>query len=55
METRRVADKRHRKTTRGMKRKAANYDAKRSRAALMVAIAALVVVGFAVFIGTLDL
>ena len=51
-EIRRVADKHHRKTTRGMKKKAANYDAKRSRANLIVAIAALVTIGVAVLIGT---
>ncbi len=51
-EIRRVADKHHRKTTRGMKKNAANYDAKRSRANLIVAIAALVTIGVAVLVGT---
>jgi len=52
LETRRVTDKRHRKTTLGMKEKAATYEAKRSSSKVILAIAALVMIGFAAFIFT---
>ena len=55
LETRRVADKRHRKTTLGMKKKAANYEAKRSLKKRIFAIAAVVMIGVGAFIGTQDL
>ena len=55
VEVRRVADKRHRKTTRGMKKKAIDYGAQRSRAKLIAATAALALIGVAALIGTQDL
>lgn len=55
VEVRRVADRRHRKTTRGMKKKAIDYGAQRSRAKLIAATAALAMIGIAALIGTQDL
>jgi hypothetical protein len=54
LEGRRVIDKRHRKTTLGMKEKAANYQAKRSSAKRFLAIAVVVMIGVAAFIGAQD-
>ena len=55
LEGRRVADKRHRKATRGMKEKAVNYQARHSSTKLILAIAAVVMIGAAAFVGTQDL
>ena len=52
LESRRVTDKRHRKTTLGMKKKAVKYKAKRSPKKVILALAAVVMIGVAAFIAT---